>query len=738
MQCPWRADAGVCIVACGQHQDVIQTAASVLRYSAATVQILIAGLQAGDFEMVIEAVADVPEGLPAETRVRFACMSHPGSGFARLANQAYASMRGDAVFVAAGVEVGPEWLERLSSATYSDSTVASASAIGDRAGPLSVLDGVDIRRDALAQPAAARTVIAHAPSARPRIMTAGSHCVYLRRSALERLGGFDERMEDRSEAIAELSMRALSLGMVHIAADDVFVICAGARERQPEHQTDLSAPVAGDLNDERSVLRRSLRCARAALNGFTVTIDARALTGGVGGTQTYIAELILALAAKKALRLRVVVAPDLPSLVAERFEQEPALELISYRDAAAGVELSDVVYRPQQVFTADDLSLLQLLGERVIIGQHDLIAYRSPAYHETVENWQRYRRVTRLAMTVADRVLFFSEHAMDDALVEDLVSRERCEVVGEGADEQLRQEIDPAPVSGVPLDREFLVCLGTDYGHKNRPFAIMLLQALRERDGWDGILVLAGPHVPYGSSRQEEQALLAEHTDIVDYVFDIGPVGEAEKRWLYERAAAVVYPTTYEGFGLVPFEAAMAGTPCVFAPQASLPELAGPEVAVLVPWDAQRSADAVLPLLRDGAERDRHLRRLRERAERSRWGAVSERLVGSCERALQTPYRAAAPRAWQELERESYIVHLDHEARRNHDAYSALERRVAAGLPLIDERGSLLSRDQQRGLMRIASRKPVGSLLLAPFGLLGRGGPPLPGTGPGAPTSSRG
>ena len=38
---------------------------------------------------------------------------------------------------------------------------------------------------------------------------------------------------------------------------------------------------------------------------------------------------------------------------------------------------------------------------------------------------------------------------------------------------------------------------------------------------------------------------------------------DSELSWLYRHAALVLFPTLYEGFGLVPFEAAAAGTPCV-------------------------------------------------------------------------------------------------------------------------------------------------------------------------------
>jgi Glycosyl transferases group 1 len=311
-------------------------------------------------------------------------------------------------------------------------------------------------------------------------------------------------------------------------------------------------------------------------------------------------------------------------------------------------------------------------------------------------------------------------------VAEDLVTRGRCDVVGIGADVLGTTRITPVPVAGVPMDRNLLVCLGADYQHKNRPFAIELLQALRARHGWDGFLVLAGAHVSRGSSRSQEQVLLSENPELAESVIDVGLIDESQKAWLYQRTRAVVYPTLYEGFGLVPFEAALAGAPCLFAPQASLVELAGPQAATLIAWDAQLSADAVMPLLDESPERGRHLKLLLDGAAKAKWSKVVAALLETYASAIDAPHRAAAPRAWQELERERFISslgedieHLKSIAEDYQQAYHELHASVGFGLPLVAD-GGLLSHNEQRGLMRVASRRVLHSLMLTPVGLLGR------------------
>jgi hypothetical protein len=140
-------------------------------------------------------------------------------------------------------------------------------------------------------------------------------------------------------------------------------------------------------------------------------------------------------------------------------------------------------------------------------------------------------------------------------------------------------------------------------------------------------------------------------------------------------------------------------------------EVAGAEAATIVPWDATASAAAVAPLLVPGPTRDAHLALLSRALDRWRWELIVPELIEAYRTALHSPYRAAAPRAHEELQREELLADV-------HAAYMDLLDRVRHGLSLID-RGGLLSDAEQRGLMRIASRPLLRTPLLGPIGWLG-------------------
>jgi glycosyltransferase involved in cell wall biosynthesis len=629
----------------------------------------------------------------------------------------------DLALVCEGVLVGPGWLDGLREAVLADSLAMTASPLSAPAGdPRDIATLAGAVRDA-------------SMALRPSIARARRDCCYLRAQAFELVGppaggGTDE------DAIAELSARISAFGLVHVLADSVCVR-AGADEQL--------------LEGDSGALRRAVAVVETALRPLSVTVDARALGSAATGTRTYILDLIAALAREPSVALRVVLPHDTAPDVLALLEADAAIELVLYEQAVAGVPLTDVVHRPQQVFGTGDLALLRLLGERIVVTHHDLIAYRCGDYHESAESWQDFRRITRLALAAADMAVFPSRHARADALREDLIAPDRAHAVPHGADRLWPQPAAAAlRPQGVPEGARLLVCIGADYTHKNRPFAIALAGALRERHGWDGLLVLAGPHMEHGSSREREQELLEADPILASLVIDIGAVDDAARAWLYTNAEAVVYPSVYEGFGLVPFEAAQAGVPCLYAATGALGELAGPELAPLVPWDADASADAVAPLLEPGAARERHVQALRDAARATNWASCLPQLRAIYEQAVRSPHRASRPRVREELEREAHIVGLaassDHdrlraseleranaEAQRANDeaqrglhevrgALSALQASVGGFAETPD--GGFLTGAQRRGLLRVASRPLLRRILFAPFALVGRSAPP--------------
>ncbi len=508
----------------------------------------------------------------------------------------------DVVLVRPGCVVATGWLDGLRGAAHASSTTATATAL--------------TQHDAGGAPApferAAAEVHAASLRVRPRIEQPGDACVYVRRSAIE-LVGDDGGTDFWSQCVAR--------GLQHVLADDVLVV--DPRPATPPTNEPTDEP-ANAPNPPES---RAKAVARRAIHGFSATIDARILAGPTTGTQVHVLELIAGLARTEEVRLTAVI-PDHPSEDAlVRLRSLPRVKLVTYAEAMH-VERTDVAHRPFQLSNAGDLNFLELLGERLILTQQDLIAFHNPAYFPTRQAWHEYRELTRTALATADRALFFSAHARDDALSEDLVDRAHADVVHLGVDHPQAASITESPpaVADSLESRPFLLCLGTDFLHKNRLFALRLLSALGEQ-GADASLVFAGPMVAQGSSRPQEARYLTAHPVLAGRVVDLGAVSEPEKQWLYNRCAIVVYPSVLEGFGLIPFEAAAHRVPCLWAPGSSLSEMLPDGAAGIVPWDEHKTAENARSLMTDRRARDANLDAIAQAAQRLTWDATARRLL---------------------------------------------------------------------------------------------------------------
>ncbi len=614
-------------------------------------------------------------------------------------------------------QVSAGWLARLRAAARADTNTATASALSDVGTALALSDAQEpaVELGELAGALAEHTLALH-----PRLSRAVGPCVYVRREALELVGPLDGELGVRWALEVDFAQRCLLGGLDHVAADDVVVghLAAAARagaEELPsllsERYPYLAAPAALAAS---GVLAHALEAARGPRRRLWVTIDARALDGALTGTQVHILELILALAQTGALRLRLIVlGQKIDAETLEVLRALPATEVLAAEGIDGDTPRSAVFHRPQQTFSPGDVQLALALGERIVLSQLDLIAYSNPGYFPDAGAWQDYRRASRHGMAAAERVVVFSDHTRRELLRDALVEEERIRIVAPGLDHRAPAEprrpaaLDPAPGEGEEGEPGFLLCLGTDFLHKNRVFALRLLAALREYHGWTGTLVLAGTHITHGSSLELERALLEEHPELDRAVLTLGSVGEREKAWLVANAAAVLYPSVYEGFGLVPFEAALSGVPCVFAAQSSLAEVAPAETAAIVPWDARQSAARVHALLSDPAVRAEHVSRLAAAARSLSWAAAAAALVEIYREAAVAPVRAAATMSRDAVDRERRMTALHQataerlaELEREHDE---LIEEVGPARSLIG-RGGALPEDLQRALLALSAR----------------------------------
>jgi glycosyltransferase involved in cell wall biosynthesis len=105
----------------------------------------------------------------------------------------------------------------------------------------------------------------------------------------------------------------------------------------------------------------------------------------------------------------------------------------------------------------------------------------------------------------------------------------------------------------------------------------------------------------------------------------LAEVSDEELVALYNGAAAFLYPSLYEGFGLPVLEAMACGTPVVTANATSLPEVAGDAAVLVDPTDVAAIGRGIRRVMEDDALRARLARAGRERAARFTWEQTAAR-----------------------------------------------------------------------------------------------------------------
>lgn len=667
----------VVVLSVGSHPASAPALRVLLDELDSSVPILLAGTadDVAALSAVVVAAGDrvAPAGASGVTAWNRVAQEHPAA---------------DLLLVGAEVEIGSASITAMAVAAQPRGEVATVTALSNNAGFLSVprrnlpwpipANGASPARIAgMVREACVGLEPAVIPVALP-------HAALVTRPAIDLLGAFEA---DRGPAasLAEFSARAVARGMRNVVAPAAF---AADREVHASAHAITDDDIAGQVDeaagDRSSALSRLLLSVSVALEPLSVTIDARSLSAGVGGTSAVVAGLIGALDRREDVRLRV--------LSSARSNERSAALLASLRGEVLDEQALDgalarthVAHRPSQPERREDLQILDLLGERSVVTILDLIAYRTPAVHPDAETWIRYRETIAEACAFASAIVTSSEHTRRDLVTDDLVGVDRTHVVRFGV-----AVGDSGPAqrpNGVSEEDTFIVQLGARFRHKNTPFSIALLKALRRR-GWEGKLVLAGPEVLHGSSAAEDAAALLSDRELSDAVIELGSVGEGEKRWLLEQAVAVLYPSTYEGFGLIPFEAAHAGTPILTAPVTAIAETLPPEATVLEPWNADRSADRVLALLDGGSEdRTQLVSRVQAAADALTW----ERCADGLDRA----YRAAVGTS-----RPPQAATIERIARLEHDYWDLRDRLDDAAWSLVNPETGLLGPHDRTQLVR--------------------------------------
>ena len=540
----------------------------------------------------------------------------PADAWDGLAEAAQAATPADVVVVAPGVRVAAGWLDGL------------LRAAGRRR------HGRDRRRRRARRrdlEAAAARLLARTRHPRPRSAGPAWACTLVTRAALELAGPLDDGFAERCSAPGCCTSSP-----------------ATCSPRDPE-------AVRRQRGDEPEPVARRERGRASCASRSAVTVDARILRAPIAGTQVHTLELLAALHRTGELRLRALVPPDPTPTAAAVLDALDGLELLdSRRRRRRARRRRRSCTGPTRSSSALDLLTLRQVGERLVVTHQDLLDLPQPRLprRRARRGW-RYRRLTARGARRRARASSRSPSTRPPTCAPRTSSAASACASCRSASTTGSRRSPPsraAPrAADAPRRRRSCSASAPTCATRTARSRSRCSRALRERHGWHGRLVLAGPHAAHGSSAGEEAALLAADPELADARrrrrrARRGREGVAVRA--RRRGACTRRPTRASGScrSRPPRTARRACSP----PQAALAETLGDARDARAVGRGGERRPRARRCCTPGPERDALVAGIRAAGERLTWDATAARAARRLRARRSTPPgRRVAGRRWR-------------------------------------------------------------------------------------------
>jgi glycosyltransferase involved in cell wall biosynthesis len=359
--------------------------------------------------------------------------------------------------------------------------------------------------------------------------------------------------------------------------------------RDEERQTDL----VSSLRPPPSSLHPSLR----------IAIDAHSVGAGLAGNESYITNLVEALAELDEVNRYTLYVT-----------KREAVERFHNRWPNVRVQLTlphtPLVRIPLTLATELRRHPVDLLHVQytappfapcpIVATIHDLSFEHLPQTFKRRSRMQLRLTVRRTARA-ASRILVPSEHTRRDIIETYAVAPERVSVTQLAAPAHFAPVEDEREVSRVKelyhLKGDYILAVGSIQPRKNLALLIAAYADLRRARPHANLPKLA--LVGKKAWLYDETLRAIEESGLADLTVLTGYVAEADLPALYSGALCFVYPSYFEGFGLPPLEAMQCGAPVIAGNRTSLPEVVHDAGLLVDPFDKEALTSALARMIDD-------------------------------------------------------------------------------------------------------------------------------------------
>jgi glycosyltransferase involved in cell wall biosynthesis len=258
---------------------------------------------------------------------------------------------------------------------------------------------------------------------------------------------------------------------------------------------------------------------------------------------------------------------------------------------------------------------------------HDLVFARYP---QTQGKKFSYYYLTRTANAVKNcQKLFCISHSTKKDLVSYFhIDKDKIEIISPAVDEKIfyprRKDECLRVCKKYKIDKPYLLAVGTLEPRKNLESlinAFMMLPLVLQNKYQ---LVLTGMSGWHNENLMEK---IEEMSNFGARIIKTGYVSDYELSCLYSGAAAFIYPSFYEGFGLPSIEAMACGVPVISADTSSFPEVVGQAGILINPKKTEELTRAIRQILSDQALRKKLIKKGFSQVHRFSWPRSAKKAI---------------------------------------------------------------------------------------------------------------
>lgn len=257
--------------------------------------------------------------------------------------------------------------------------------------------------------------------------------------------------------------------------------------------------------------------------------------------------------------------------------------------------------------------------KKSVVSIHDLKVFYSSDLFVQSKGSELFRKQTLDAIKRADRVITISEFTRSELMERFHLSGDRIRVTYPGVGAEFSPAQEAGEVTRIKskygIKWPYILFVGLIEAKKNLPRLIEAFSEAKRSLSEPYQLVIAGPPGP----STEEVARKIRALFLEGEVLLTGAVTREELPLLYAGAAAFIFPSLQEGFGIPPLEAMASGTPVIASNATSLPEVVGAAGLLVDPLQTKEIAEAIYSVLTDRPLREALREKGLARARRFSW-----------------------------------------------------------------------------------------------------------------------